>query len=75
LHDSIPEHPRASARGKLEWPTVLAQPPDLILASLVSRQLDEFGFGQKETFGQYPRALIRASPSFDGLEQTARIGS
>ena len=45
---------------------------DLILASLVSRQLDEFGFGQKETFGQYPLAFIRASSSFDGLEQTAR---
>jgi hypothetical protein len=54
---------------------VLAPPPDLILPSLVSRQLDEFGFGQKETFGQYPRALIRASSSFDGLEQTAHVGS
>jgi len=54
---------------------VLGQPPDLILASLVSRQLDEFGFGQKEAFGQYPRALIRASSSFDGLERTARVGN
>jgi hypothetical protein len=56
-------------------PTVLAQPPDLILASLVSRQLHEFGFGQKETFGQYLRALIRAGSSFDGLEQTVHVGS
>jgi hypothetical protein len=56
-------------------PTVLAQPPDSILASLVSRQLDEFGFGQKETFGQYPCALTRASSSFDGLEQTAHVRS
>ena len=63
--------PEASSNG--QW--LLAQPPDLILASLVSRQLDQFGSGQKETFGQYPRALIRASPSFDGLEQTARVGS
>jgi len=54
---------------------VLAPPPDLILPSLVSRQLDEFGFKQKETFGQYPRAIIRANSSFDGLEQTAHVGS
>jgi hypothetical protein len=39
------------------------------------RQLDEFRFGQKATSGQYPRALVCASLSFDGLEQTAHLGS
>jgi len=52
----------------------LTQPLDLVLAPLVPRQLDEFRFGQKETPGQYPRALVSASASFDGLEQTAHLG-